>query len=54
MILDEVEAVYCPNVRGGSSFAVADAYEYWRDLEEKEVAKTLSEFALPPKDRTSF
>ncbi len=52
-ILDEVEAVYCPNVRGGSSFAVADAYEYWRDLEEQEIAKILSEFNLPPKAKKS-
>jgi putative phosphoribosyl transferase len=35
------DAIYCPNVRGGFSFAVADAYETWRDLEEDEVAAIL-------------
>jgi predicted phosphoribosyltransferase len=31
-------------VRRGLSFAVADAYEQWRDLNEQEVLKTLQEF----------
>jgi putative phosphoribosyl transferase len=35
------EEVCCANVRGGSRFAVADAYENWRDLEEDEVAAIL-------------
>jgi predicted phosphoribosyltransferase len=35
------DEVVCPDVRGGSSFAVADAYEIWRDLEEDEVAALL-------------
>ena len=35
------DAIYCPNVRGGFSFAVADAYEIWHDLEEDEVAALL-------------
>jgi predicted phosphoribosyltransferase len=37
-ILEEVEVVYCPNLRRGLSFAVADAYEEWRDLDEEEVS----------------
>jgi putative phosphoribosyl transferase len=41
MILEEVEAIYCPNLRSGFSFAVADAYEQWSDLDEKEVIKLL-------------
>ena len=41
MILEEVEAIYCPNLRSGFSFAVADAYEQWGDLGEKEVIKLL-------------
>jgi predicted phosphoribosyltransferase len=33
--------VCCPNVRAGFSFAVADAYQIWRDLTEEEVAAIL-------------
>ena len=39
-----VEAIYCPNIREGWQFAVADAYEYWYDLDEEEVKKILAEF----------
>jgi len=31
--------VYCANVRGGWSFAVADAYRNWRDVSEAEAAR---------------
>jgi putative phosphoribosyl transferase len=44
MILEEVEAIYCPNLRSGLSFAVADAYEQWSDLDEQEVVKILQEY----------
>jgi putative phosphoribosyl transferase len=47
MILEEVEAIYCPNLRSGFSFAVADAYEQWGDLGEKEVIKLLEKFKDP-------
>ncbi len=30
----EVEAIYCPNVREGRDFAVAEAYQQWRDVAE--------------------
>ena len=30
-----VDAFYCPNLRGGPSFAVADAYEVWSDVAEE-------------------
>jgi len=43
-IAGKVEAIYCPNLRGGLSFAVADAYEHWRDLDEEEVKKILADF----------
>ncbi|MBI4291514.1 MAG: phosphoribosyltransferase [Betaproteobacteria bacterium] len=33
--------VCCANIRGGLSFAVADAYEIWRDLTEDEIAAML-------------
>jgi predicted phosphoribosyltransferase len=46
-ILEEVEAIYCPNLRSGLSFAVADAYERWSDLDEQEVIRILQEFRDP-------
>ena len=46
-ILEEVEAIYCPNLRSGLSFAVADAYERWSDLDEQEVTRILQEFKDP-------
>ena len=36
------DALYCANIRSGYSFAVADAYEEWRDAGEEEVAAILS------------
>ncbi len=44
VILEEVEAIYCPNLRSGLSFAVADAYERWSDLDEEEVIRILQKF----------
>jgi putative phosphoribosyl transferase len=32
-----VNDIYCPNVREGSFFAVAGAYEHWYDLDREEV-----------------
>jgi putative phosphoribosyl transferase len=37
----EVEILYCANVRSGWSFAVADAYERWSDVDEEELASLL-------------
>jgi putative phosphoribosyl transferase len=36
-----VEDVYCANVRAGSSFAVADAYEHWSDVSEEAATDAL-------------
>lgn len=44
LIAGEVEAVYCPNIRGGWRFAVADAYEQWSDVDEEEVVGILAGF----------
>jgi putative phosphoribosyl transferase len=44
-LLPLVDELYCLNVRGGWSFAVADAYENWYDLTEEEVLGILE--ALP-------
>lgn len=41
-IAPEVERLYCANVRGGMSFAVADAYRNWRDIDEAEALRLLS------------
>jgi putative phosphoribosyl transferase len=41
-LLPEVDELVCLNVRGGWSFAVADAYENWYDLEEEEVLEILA------------
>lgn len=38
------ELVVVLNVRSGLSFAVADAYEEWRDLKDEEVLKLLHNF----------
>lgn len=40
-LAEMVEALYCPNIRGGWRFAVADAYEKWSDVTESEVIKIL-------------
>ena len=44
-IAGEVDTLYCPNVRGGWRFAVADAYERWSDVDEAEVIRILAGFA---------
>ncbi|UCC66583.1 MAG: phosphoribosyltransferase [Deltaproteobacteria bacterium] len=51
----EVEVVYCANIRSGWSFAVADAYERWWDMDEEEVARIYKQFsdsnrAVSPKE----
>ncbi len=40
-LADLVDGIYCANLRGGLSFAVADAYEHWTDVSEKEVMETI-------------
>jgi predicted phosphoribosyltransferase len=35
----EVDRLYCANIRGGWSFAVADAYERWTDVAEEEALR---------------
>ena len=39
----EVDEIYCPNIRTGMAFAVAEAYARWYDLKEKEVVELLKE-----------
>ena len=44
MIAREVEALYCTNIRGGLSYAVASAYQHWSDVAEEDVVKILEQF----------
>lgn len=39
-----VDTLYCANLRGGYSFAVASAYQNWTDVSEDEVAIILEQF----------
>ena len=41
LLAPDVDLIVCPNVRTGYSFAVADAYQNWRDLERGEVINLL-------------
>lgn len=44
LILPKVDELVCLNVRGGFSFAVANAYENWYDLGDDEVISILKGF----------
>jgi putative phosphoribosyl transferase len=41
-LLPLLDELYCPNIRSGYSFAVADAYKNWYDLTEDEVLAILA------------
>jgi putative phosphoribosyl transferase len=43
LLAPEVDEIVCLNIRSGSSFAVAEAYENWYDLTDEEVLKILRE-----------
>jgi putative phosphoribosyl transferase len=47
IIARKVEALYCANIRGGYSYAVASAYGIWSDVEEEDVVNMLEK--LNPK-----
>ncbi len=47
-VLSSADVVYCPNVRGGPRFAVADAYETWSDVDEETVREVLARRSPPP------
>jgi predicted phosphoribosyltransferase len=42
-----VDEVYCANVRSGRSFAVADAYENWSDLDDAMALEILDRARRP-------
>lgn len=41
------DELICLNIRSGPTFAVADAYEAWHDLEDKDVVKILEQAQKP-------
>ena len=41
LLAPDVDLIVCPNVRTGYSFAVADAYQNWYDLDREEVLNLL-------------
>jgi putative phosphoribosyl transferase len=47
-LLPLVDLLVCPNLRGGLSFAVAEAYETWYDVDEKEVLSLVASLAQTP------
>lgn len=40
-VAQKVDRLYCANIRSGMSFAVAEAYENWYDISEKELLSML-------------
>jgi putative phosphoribosyl transferase len=43
IVAQKVEALYCANIRGGYSYAVASAYQHWSDVAEKDLARLLEQ-----------
>jgi putative phosphoribosyl transferase len=43
MIAQEVEKLYCANIRGSLSYAVASAYRHWSDVAEEDVVNILKQ-----------
>jgi predicted phosphoribosyltransferase len=46
-LLPLVDILVCPNLRGGLSFAVAEAYENWYDVDQKEVLDLMAGLGQP-------
>ena len=46
LIRSDVQAVFCPNVRSGLRYAVAEAYENRYNVDESEVKRILKTFPL--------
>jgi putative phosphoribosyl transferase len=44
-LLAQVDLLVCPNLRSGLSFAVAEAYENWYDVDEPEVLELMAGLA---------
>ena len=48
LILNDVQALFCPNIRSGFRYAVAEAYENWYDVEESEVIRIMNDIRSFP------
>jgi predicted phosphoribosyltransferase len=46
LLATHVDTIFCPNIRSGYSFAVADAYRNWYDLDRIEVINLLKSHGL--------
>ncbi|MEN6329123.1 MAG: phosphoribosyltransferase family protein [Methanobacteriaceae archaeon] len=51
MLKDDFDAVYCPNLRSGWGFAVAEAYHYWYDVDEDEAVEMLESYSRVSENR---
>jgi predicted phosphoribosyltransferase len=47
LVASVVDKLVCLNVRGGSRFAVAEAYRHWYDLDDREVMDELASMRQP-------
>lgn len=47
-----VETIYCPNLRQGPAFAVADAYQRWSDVSQAQALATLAATAPKPSEHS--
>jgi putative phosphoribosyl transferase len=41
-----VGSIYCPNIRSGPSFAVAQAYKNWTNMTDAEIEAVMAEFPI--------
>jgi predicted phosphoribosyltransferase len=41
-VSDQVDTIYCANIRKGFFFAVADAYKRWSDVREEELFEMIN------------
>ncbi len=46
-IAEDVDRIYCPNIRSGITFAVADAYKHWSDVTEQEALDLFGRLQTP-------
>ena len=45
LVKEDVESIFCPNIRSGWRYAVADAYEKWTDVNEAAMIQILETFS---------
>jgi len=47
-LCDDVDRIFCVNVRSGFTFAVADAYVHWRDVDDNEAFRLYTNYREKP------